>query len=152
MAVFPAIRELDICSNPLITQRTTGALSFSFSSWPVSSVTSLMSPAGDPPSLTQYLQHRLGITVKSNSQPKVSPVSRHPPEFSKPQMVLFQGRTFSFNFLPLSRSRCRTVLVILSLTGVIHPSGEKQKQGPIEGETRHQNTRDVFFSPRSDGR
>lgn len=72
VAVFPAIRELDICSNPLITQRisnSTGALSFSFVSSPVSSVTSLMSPAGDPPSLTQYLQHRLGITVKSNLQP-----------------------------------------------------------------------------------
>lgn len=72
VAVFPAIRELDICSNPLITQRISNSnvsLSFSFFSSPVSSVTSLMSPAGDPPSLTQYLQHRLGITVKSNSQP-----------------------------------------------------------------------------------
>lgn len=37
VAVFPAIRELDICSNPLISQRirnSNGALSFSFFSAP----------------------------------------------------------------------------------------------------------------------
>lgn len=115
VAVFPAIRELDICSNPLITQRisnSNGALSFSFFSWPVSSVTSLMSPAGDPPSLTQYLQHRLGITVKSNSQPvtnlplrqpddpkrKVGPVSHQSPEFTKSQLVYLNDSLFFLFF------------------------------------------------------
>ncbi|XP_056910599.1 X-ray radiation resistance-associated protein 1 isoform X1 [Takifugu flavidus] len=43
VAGFPAIRELDICSNPLTSRRTR-----------------------EPPSLVQCLQHRLGITVKSS--------------------------------------------------------------------------------------
>ncbi|XP_060910729.1 X-ray radiation resistance-associated protein 1 isoform X2 [Labrus mixtus] len=40
-ALFPTLREIDICSNPLTTQRS-----------------------GDPPLLTYYLQDRLGITIR----------------------------------------------------------------------------------------
>ncbi|XP_065818862.1 X-ray radiation resistance-associated protein 1 isoform X2 [Labrus bergylta] len=40
-ALFPTLREIDICSNPLTMQRS-----------------------GDPPLLTYYLQDRLGITIR----------------------------------------------------------------------------------------
>lgn len=123
VAVFPAIRELDICSNPLITQRlsnSNGVLFFSFFSSPVSSVTSLMSPAEDAPSLTQYLQHRLGITVKSSLQPvtnlplrqsddpkrKVGLVSHYPPEFTKSQMVYLTDLPFYFCLCHVSVEGC----------------------------------------------
>ncbi|GAA6232269.1 X-ray radiation resistance-associated protein 1 [Lates japonicus] len=47
-ALFPMLRELDIHSNPLTTQRS-----------------------GDPPLLTHYLQERLGITIKRKKTQEV---------------------------------------------------------------------------------
>ncbi|XP_034538758.1 X-ray radiation resistance-associated protein 1 [Notolabrus celidotus] len=46
-ALFPSLREIDICSNPLTTRRS-----------------------GDPPLLTYYLQERLGITIKRKKTQK----------------------------------------------------------------------------------
>ncbi|XP_040907987.1 X-ray radiation resistance-associated protein 1 [Toxotes jaculatrix] len=48
VALFPMLREIDIHSNPLTTQRS-----------------------GDPPLLTYYLQERLGITIKRKKTQEV---------------------------------------------------------------------------------
>lgn len=123
VAVFPAIRELDICSNPLTTQRISNSIgALFFSSSPLSCVTSFMSPAGGSPSLTQLLQHRLGIAVKSHFQPVTNlPLrqsedpkqtvrpgsSQQPPEFTKSLMVYSNNLFFYyFRLGPVSVEGC----------------------------------------------
>lgn len=71
VALFPVLREIDIHSNPLTTERSGKIfflkrqfLNISSGFWVLKSPSYLCPNTGDPPLLTYYLQERLGITIK----------------------------------------------------------------------------------------
>ncbi|XP_056267378.1 X-ray radiation resistance-associated protein 1 isoform X4 [Pseudoliparis swirei] len=66
-ALFPKLREMDIHSNPLTTQRS-----------------------GDPPLLTHYLHLRLGVTIKRK---KSREAAKFPPKASAHPKWKVEGRT-----------------------------------------------------------
>ncbi|XP_051257232.1 X-ray radiation resistance-associated protein 1 isoform X1 [Dicentrarchus labrax] len=123
-ALFPVLREIDIHSNPLTTQRS-----------------------GDPPLLTHYLQERLGITIKRkktkkvvklplkvSTDPKWKVEERVPKESKKP---------------PLMDVPCRAPVEKSELTGKRTPVSEGENS---EDDTFQENTEQFFVTQATDVR
>lgn len=76
-ALFPKLREIDIHSNPLTTNRSGNVptyckrqlLYISTEYWKLRSPRRPRVNPGDPPLLTHYLQKRLGIAIQRHKAP-----------------------------------------------------------------------------------